>query len=165
MSVCCRNVSNTDLKSLSSTMWMNVHSSMTILTSHSAKIRERTDQFLYQQSHIFHQQGSANNYATQLAQLGQTLPLLLNFLLSAQQACTFPLLHNLTLCERATIRLQLLIFQHEPDQAMNTFLDLTVPASPGVCPISCAWQATVAAIQVGLASKKADNVSAAIPAF
>ena len=164
MSVCCRKLSNSDLQSLSSVTWMNIHSSTTILTSHSAKVRGRTDQFLYQQSHIFHEQGSANNYATQLAQLGPALPLLLDFLLAAQQACTFPLLHNLTLCERATIHLQLLISQHEPNQAMKSLLDLTVPASPGVCPISCAWQATVAATQVGLASKKVDDASAAISA-
>lgn len=149
MSVCRRKVSNSDLHNLSSTTWTNLHTSMTILTSHSAKVRERNDKFLYQQSHFFQQQGSANNSATQLAQLGPSLPLLLNLLLDAQQTCSFPLLHNLTLRERIAIRLQLLISQHEPNQATNSLLDLTVPASPDVCPVSCAWQATVAAIQVG----------------
>ena len=124
---------------------------MTILASHSAKVRQRNDEFLYQQSHILHQQGSANTFTTQLAQLGPNLPLLLNLLLDAQQACSFPLLHNLTIRERLAIRLQLLISQHEPNQATHALLDLTVPASPDVCPVSCAWQATVAAIQVGCA--------------
>ena len=122
---------------------------MAILKSHSTKVRDRNDEFLYQQSHILHQQGPANNYATQLAQLGPTLPLLLNLLLGAQQACTLPLLHNLALCDRAAIHLQLLIGQHEPNQATTSLLDMTVLASPDVCPVSSVWQVTVAAIQVG----------------
>ena len=150
MFVCCRKLSNSDLHSLSSTTWTNIYLLLTILTSHSAKVAERNDQFLYQQSHILHQQGS-NNYATQLAQLGPTLPLLLALLLGAQQACTFLPLDDLTLSERAAIHLQLLISQHEPNQATNALLNMTVSASPDVCPVSCVWQATVAAIQVGAA--------------
>ena len=121
---------------------------MIVLTSHSADLHERADQFWYHQSHSLHQQGSANKFATQLAQLGPTLPVLLNLLLDTQQACTYPLLHNLTLCEKTAIRLQLLISKHALCQPINVLLDLTVPATPDVCSITCAWQVTVAAVQV-----------------
>lgn len=148
VSVCCRKLSNSDLTSLSSTTWMNVQSSITILTTHSANLSQKRDQVLCQQSQKLHQQGSAKDYATQLAQLGPTLPLLLKLLLDAQHTCSLPLLHNLTLCERAAIRLQLLISQHEPNEATKAILDLTVPAAPDVCPVRSAWQTTLAAIQV-----------------
>lgn len=154
VSFCCRKLSHSDLASLSSTTWMNIQSSMTILTARSGNLGQKTEQVWCQQSHRLHQQGSAKDYATQLAQLGPTLPLLLKLLLDAQHTCSLPLLHNLTLCERAAIRLQLLISQHEPNQATNVLLDLTVPAAPDVCPITSAWQTTLAAIQVQPASKR-----------
>lgn len=153
MSVCCRKLSNSDLICLSSTTWMNIQSSMTILTTHSAMLSQKVDQAMYQQSYRLHQQGSAKDYATQLAQLGPTLPVLLKLLSDAQHTCSLPLLHNLTLCERAAMRLQLLISQHELNQATNALLDLTMPAAPDVCPISCAWQTTLAAVQVQFALK------------
>ena len=126
---------------------------MTILTAHSANLSQKGDQALYQQSNRLHQQGSAKEHATQLAQLGPTLPLLLKLLLDAQHTCSLPLLHNLTLCERTAIWLQLLISQHEPNEATKALLDLTVPAAPDVCFISSAWQTTLAAIQVQPALK------------
>lgn len=78
--------------------------------------------------------------------MGTTLPVLLQLLLDVQQDCSFPILHNMTLSNRAAIRVQLLIRQHEPNQAMSALLDLT--PTPEECPISCVWQVTVAAIQV-----------------
>ncbi|KAL3152469.1 hypothetical protein ABBQ32_001508 [Trebouxia sp. C0010 RCD-2024] len=77
--------------------------------------------------------------------MGTTLPVLLQLLLDVQQDCSFPILHNMTLSNRAAIRVQLLIRQHEPNQAMSALLDLT--PTPEECPISCVWQVTVAAIQ------------------
>lgn len=120
---------------------------MAILTNHSPNLREKIDQLWYQQSQIL-LQTPTNKFSTQLAKLGSALPVLLQLLQDAQQGCSLPLLHNMTLTNKAAIQLQLIIRQHEPNQAMDALLDLTPPAPPDECPISCAWQVTVAAVQV-----------------
>lgn len=111
------------------------------------------DEFWYEQSHRLHYFGNSTQacqqqYVTELAQMHQSLPLLLELSMEARAICSMPVLDELDFHAGVALSIELLLWQHQPSPVVKQLLLQAMQQGRNEPVAALLWSTAVAAVQV-----------------